>query len=84
MIDLHLIHDGDVEFIQNKRLSHMARHFGVVFDDRHPKMHRFLDGLESQGLVQDISKGFDRENGEKVDATPHICAEILARYEATR
>ena len=57
---------------------------GHVFrpDDLHPKMHRFLDGLEKQGLVQDISAGFDRQGGEKIDATPHICAEILARYKA--
>lgn len=51
-------------------------------DDLHPKMHRFLDGLEKQGLVQDISQGFARQDGQKVDATPEICAKILASYRA--
>ncbi|MEP0940296.1 MAG: mitochondrial fission ELM1 family protein [Rhizobiaceae bacterium] len=51
-------------------------------DDLHPKMHRFLDGLEKTGLVQDVREGFDRQSGEKVDATPQICAEIMARYDA--
>lgn len=51
-------------------------------DDLHPKMHRFLDGLEQAGRVQDVAEGFGRQSGEKVDATPQICAEIMARYEA--
>ena len=53
-------------------------------DDLHSKMHRFLDGLEATGLVQDISEGFDKAKGTPVDATPEICAEILRRYKAAK
>ncbi|MEP1209348.1 MAG: mitochondrial fission ELM1 family protein [Rhizobiaceae bacterium] len=51
-------------------------------DDLHKKMHRFLDGLEADGLVRDIQHGFARSTGKPVDATAEICAEIVRRYDA--
>ena len=51
-------------------------------DDLHKKMHRFLDGLEAQELVQDISQGFAKTSGRSVDATAEICAQIISRFEA--
>lgn len=51
-------------------------------ENLHRKMHAFLDGLERDQLVQDISAGFARETGVVVDATPQICDEILQRYRA--
>lgn len=53
-------------------------------DDLHRKMHRFLDGLEADGLIQDVDQGFDRQQGSPVDATVEICTEILSRFDASR
>jgi len=53
-------------------------------DGLHRKIHAFLDGLEQDGLVEDVSAGFERTSGQPLNATPDIAAVIKKRFLASR
>lgn len=45
------------------------------------KLTLFLDGLEAENLIRDVSAGFEGGFGKRLDATPQIADEILKRYQ---
>jgi len=44
------------------------------------KLSEFLGGLENDGNIEDIAKGFQRVSSRPINATSEIAAEILRRY----
>ena len=77
-----LIITGDSHNMVSEALSvgvpvHVYRPPGL-----HKKLTEFLDRMEHQRFIQNISQGYARTEAQRLDSTPEIAAKILERFTA--